>query len=116
MLRFVDIDFEDQDYIDKFDTNLYGQGFLKIMNVLSDIAIEESLYADDEEKSRDQDNFLSLLEYLFRTVQMRTLIKAGFKQKHLQFLIIHFANSNHIPKVNLSILFNRFLIRFFFIL
>ena len=50
-----------------------------------------------------------------KTVKLKTLFQLGFKPMHLQFLVVNFAKSQSLPKVNSKILFTKILAKYQFI-
>lgn len=99
MLLDLEYDHDNEKYKNEQLVELYSNIFLKIMPHIYDITLEGSFYSEDEDKSPFQDTLLSLICYLFKTIEIRKLILVGLKPRHLQFIIIHFTNSNLIPRI-----------------
>lgn len=83
---------------------MYGQMLIELIPLLSDLGINESFYSGKEmealdEKSNFQYHFLSLTNYVLKTMELKSIVSLGMKPKHLQFLIIHFTTANMIPEV-----------------
>ena len=66
---------------------------------MNDFAIDESFYSDDEDRSEYQGDILSLARFILKSINLRSLLRLGFKNKHLLFFIINFIQSPYIPKV-----------------
>jgi hypothetical protein len=74
------------------------------MPQINDFAIDESFYSDDEDRSEYQDDILSLIRFILKSINLKTLLRLGFKNKHLLFFIINFTQSPYIPKVQTFLL------------
>ena len=85
------------------------------MPQISEIAIEESFFTENEEPTESQETLLSLVYFNLKTVKLKTLFQLGFKPMHLQFLVVNFAKSQSLPKVNSKILFTKILAKYQFI-
>lgn len=134
--RLIDRDYDESSnsFYDPQVVPVYGSMLVKIINSLTDIAIEQSFFsniedpkkdnksdhddADDDDdysgdeddrpsssannEQRDQNRLLTLLKYILKTVNLKTLVKCGFNRVHVQFLIINFSLSRLTPKVGLK--------------
>lgn len=110
--NFIDIDFNEETLGFREPdclTELYGSLIVRVIEQLNDFTIEQSFYVDDDgnffendekNESSFQSDALSLLRYVLKTVSLKKLLKLGFKQRHLQFIIINFSKSPFIPKVS----------------
>ena len=73
---------------------MYGKILLRLIPLLSDLAIDESFYCTKGIPSSEfQCHFLALTNFAIKTIELKSLLSLGMKPKHLQFLIIHFASS-----------------------
>lgn len=82
----------------------YGAILFRIIHCLNDLTIDESFYCDEEaDYSGFQEELLVLVNYVLKSVSLGSIIRIGFKPKHLQFLIIHFTKSPYVPEIILSI-------------
>lgn len=102
LLKFLNIDLDQTElsFRDESMTEIYGSILARLIPNLCDLAINESFYGDEEnDYSLFQSSFLSLIFYVIKTVSLKSILAAGFRAKHLQFLIIHFTKSPEIPKV-----------------
>ena len=69
------------------------------MPQISEIAIEESFFTENEEQSDLEETLLTLVYFILKTVRLKTLFQLGFKPCHLQFIIVNFSKSLLLPKV-----------------
>ena len=69
------------------------------MPQISEIAIEESFFTENEEQSDLEETLLTLVYFILKTVRLKTLFQLGFKPCHLQFIIVNFSKSLFLPKV-----------------
>ncbi len=83
------------------------------MPQISEFAIDESFFTESEDQSELQENLLTLVYFILKTIRLRTLFQIGFKPCHLQFIIVNFAKSLLLPKVNITLLDLNFTTRLF---
>ncbi len=79
------------EFKDESNIEIYGNFISKIVNILVDWSINESFHVDDKMKSCiSAKNLIALINYMFKSIKLRYLIKLGLKQTHIQFLIVNF--------------------------
>lgn len=93
-------------FLEGSSVSYYGSVLIKIMPQISEFAIDESFFTESEDQSELQENLLTLVYFILKTIRLRTLFQIGFKPCHLQFIIVNFAKSLLLPKIILAIVEN----------
>jgi hypothetical protein len=79
---------------------LYGAAFISLLMRIADLAMEESFVGSNlNQKETFRNDLLVLVRFLFKTVKLSSLIHNGFTNRHLKFVLVHFAKSPIIPMV-----------------
>jgi hypothetical protein len=96
----------DEDRLEFADpvNKIYGQAFYRIIPKLIDLIVEESLCVNENPMKKTQKEhssvMLSIIRYVLKTISIKSLIKAGIKEIHLEFIIKNFCHSKFAPKVS----------------
>ncbi len=83
---------------------IYGEAFYTIIPKLIDLIVEESLCINENSMKKNQKEhasvMLSIIRYVLKTVSIKSLIKAGIREMHLEFITKNFCHTKFAPKVS----------------
>jgi hypothetical protein len=102
----IDSEFDQfkNEFRNESNIEIYGTFISKIVNILVDWTIYESFNINEKTKlCKSATNLLALINYMFKTIKLKYLIRLGLKETHIQFLILNYADSLSISLIIESI-------------
>lgn len=105
--QLVSIDYDEKANSFRNDSlnEFYSQKFVNLVKDINDLTIELSFKNQFNSRfslwgRKNLEHGLSLIRYVIKTVDLKSLIEFGFKRQHLEFLVNTFSKTRNLQDVS----------------